>query len=84
MAQSTSAEKAVAAKNTVTLTDNSTGRSWEIPVLEGTAGPRVIDVRRLYADTGFFTYDPGYTSTGSCDSTITFIDGDEGVLRHGG
>ncbi|MEE8188209.1 MAG: citrate synthase [Kiloniellales bacterium] len=84
MAQSTTAEKAVAAKNTVTLTDNSTGRSWEMPVLEGTAGPRVIDVRRLYADTGFFTYDPGYTSTGSCDSTITYIDGDEGILLHGG
>jgi len=84
MASSPPAEKAASGKNTVTLTDNSSGRSWEMPIMEGTTGPRVIDVRRLYADTGFFTYDPGYTSTASCDSTLTFIDGDEGVLMHHG
>jgi len=84
MASSPPAEKAASGKNTVTLTDNSSGRSWEMPILEGTTGPRVIDVRHLYADTGFFTYDPGYTSTASCDSTLTFIDGDEGVLMHHG
>ncbi len=84
MPTSPPAEKAASSKNTVTLTDNSSGRSWEMPIMEGTTGPRVIDVRRLYADTGFFTYDPGYTSTASCDSTLTFIDGDEGVLMHHG
>lgn len=52
--------------------------------MEGNVGPRAIDVRRLYADTGFFTYDPGYTSTASCDSSLTYIDGDEGVLLHHG
>src|SRR5690606_11007572 len=58
--------------------------SWEFPILEGSTGPRVIDVRKLYAETGLFTYDPGFTSTGSCDSAITYIDGDEGVLMHRG
>src|SRR5687768_806897 len=71
-------------KNSVTLTDNRTGRSWEFPVLDGSIGPSVIDIRKLYAETGSFTYDPGYTSTGSCESKITFIDGDEGVLLHRG
>ena len=52
--------------------------------MEGTVGPRVIDVRRLYAETGCFTYDPGYTSTGSCESRITYIDGEEGVLLYRG
>ncbi len=68
----------------VTLIDHRTGKRFELPVLGGTEGPRVIDVRRLYNDTGYFTYDPGYTSTGSCDSTITFIDGEQGILRHRG
>jgi citrate synthase len=84
MASSTPAAKASSRKKTVTLTDNSSGRSWEMPILEGSTGPRVIDVRRLYADTGFFTYDPGYTSTASCDSALTYIDGDEGILMHRG
>ena len=60
--------------NTVTLTDNGTGRSYELPILSGSIGPRVIDIRKLYADTDYFTYDPGFTSTGSCESKITFID----------
>ena len=67
-----------------TLTENSTGNSFELPVLEGSVGPRVIDVRNLYAETGCFTYDPGYTSTGSCESTITYIDGEDGVLLYRG
>src|SRR3546814_8351067 len=46
--------------------------------------PEVIDVRKLYGDQGFFTYDPGFTSTGSCESAITFIDGEAGVLLHRG
>jgi len=70
--------------NTVTLTDNTTGQSWDLPVMDGTLGPRVIDVRRLYADTGMFTFDPGFTSTASCESGITYIDGEDGVLLHGG
>ncbi len=69
---------------TVTLIDNSTGKTIELPILKGSVGPKVIDVRRLYAETGFFTYDPGYTSTGSCNSNITYIDGEEGILRHRG
>ncbi|MGO1074761.1 citrate synthase [Inquilinus sp. CA228] len=71
-------------QKTVTLTDNSTGKSVELPVIDGTMGPSVIDIRKLYAETGMFTYDPGFTSTGSCDSQITFIDGDEGILLHRG
>ena len=72
------------AAETVTLIDNKTGKRYELPVIAGTEGPRVIDVRRLYADTGMFTFDPGYTSTASCESAITFIDGEAGVLRHRG
>ena len=53
-------------------------------VLAGSVGPEVIDIRKLYADTGMFTYDPGFTSTASCESALTYIDGDEGVLLHRG
>ena len=60
------------------------GESFELPVLSPTAGPDVIDVRKLYAQAGVFTYDPGFTSTASCDSTITYIDGDKGELLHRG
>jgi len=67
-----------------TLTDNRTGQSYELPVIQGSTGPDVIDVRRLYAETDCFTYDPGFTSTGSCESKITFIDGDKGILRYRG
>ncbi len=70
--------------DTFTLTDNRTGKTYELPVLKGTLGPDVIDVRKLYADTGCFTYDPGFTSTGSCESKITFIDGEKGILLYRG
>ncbi|MCR8828097.1 citrate synthase [Pseudosulfitobacter koreensis] len=60
------------------------GKDYELPIHTPTAGPDVLDIRKLYAQAGVFTYDPGYTSTASCDSTITFIDGDEGVLLHRG
>jgi citrate synthase len=60
------------------------GTEVEAPVRSGTIGPDVIDIRKLYAQTGAFTYDPGFTSTASCDSAITYIDGDEGVLLHRG
>ena len=78
------AAAAGASEESFTLTDNRTGESIEMPVLEGSEGPPVIDVRRLYAETGCFTYDPGYTSTGSCESKITFIDGDKGILLYRG
>ena len=60
------------------------GKPLDFPVLQGTLGPDVIDVRKLYGQTGMFTYDPGFTSTASCSSKITYIDGDEGVLLHRG
>ncbi len=69
---------------TFTLTDNASGESFELPVIPGTMGPSVIDVRKLYAQTGHFTYDPGFTSTGSCESGLTYIDGDVGQLLHRG
>ncbi len=71
-------------KKHMTLTDNSSGKSWDLPVMEGTLGPSVVDVRKLYGDTEHFTFDPGFTSTGSCESKITYIDGDEGILLHRG
>jgi citrate synthase len=76
--------KTAPAKETATLTENATGRSWELPIMTGTIGPKVIDVRRLYSETGYFTFDPGYTSTGSCQSAITYIDGDKGELFYRG
>jgi citrate synthase len=60
------------------------GRKTEHPVRKGTLGPDVVDISRLYAEQGVFTYDPGFVSTGSCDSDITFIDGDKGVLLYRG
>ena len=57
-------------KKPFTLFDNETGQSIELPVLKGTEGPDVLDIRNLYKDTGLFTYDPGYTSTTSCNSAI--------------
>ncbi|MDX2289525.1 MAG: citrate synthase [Hyphomicrobiaceae bacterium] len=60
------------------------GKSTELPVRSGTVGPDVIDVGKLYKDTGCFTYDPGFTSTANCSSRITYIDGDAGVLLHRG
>ncbi|WP_448664940.1 citrate synthase [Sphingomonas sp. CJ20] len=60
------------------------GKDVEYPILTGSTGPDVVDIRKLYAQTGMFTYDPGFTSTASCESGLTFIDGDEGVLLHRG
>src|SRR5918996_905636 len=72
------------AKSTATLTDNETGKSYEFPIIHGTIGPRLVDIRKLYGESGMFTYDPGFTSTGSCGSQITYIDGDEGILLYRG
>jgi citrate synthase len=60
------------------------GKTNGYPVLPGTVGPEVVDIRKLYAQTGRFTYDPGFTSTASCESKITYIDGDEGILLYRG
>jgi citrate synthase len=60
------------------------GKSHELPLIHGTIGPDVVDISKLYAATGNFTFDPGFTSTAACKSTITYIDGDEGVLLHRG
>ena len=60
------------------------GNSYDLPVMSPSAGPDVIDIRKLYAQAKVFTYDPGFTSTASCDSNITFIDGDKGELLHRG
>jgi citrate synthase len=72
------------ANHTFTLTDNASGESYELPVYQGAIGPNVIDVSKLYAQTNHFTYDPGFTSTGSCESEITYIDGEEGILLYRG
>src|SRR6266436_2665681 len=56
------------AKSTATLTDNETGKSYEFPIIHGTVGPRLVDIRKMYGESDMFTYDPGFTSTGSCGS----------------
>ena len=60
------------------------GKELELKTLSGTVGPSVLDIRSLYSNLGVFTYDPGYGSTGSCESGITYIDGEEGILLHRG
>src|SRR3546814_17704379 len=70
------------ADKTVALKIGDSEKSY--PVLSGSVGPDVIDIRKLYGETGAFTYDPGFTSTASCESKITYIDGAEGVLLHRG
>ena len=69
---------------TEAVTLSSDKGNFEFPVLEGSVGPEVIDIRKLYAETGMFTYDPGFTSTASCQSAITYIDGEKGILLHRG
>ena len=68
----------------VSIAFHADGKQYELPVLGGTHGPKLIDVRRLYAETGYLTYDPGFMSTASCDSAITYIDGEAGILLHRG
>lgn len=67
-------------KATLTIGD----KNYDLPILKGSTGPDVLDVRKLYGDSDHFTFDPGFTSTASCESKITFIDGDAGVLLHRG
>ncbi len=59
-------------------------KSWEFPIMQGSEGPRVIDISKLYGETDYFTFDPGFMSTASCESKITYIDGDKGILRYRG
>jgi citrate synthase len=73
-----------AGTGTVTITLDGTNKSTTIKLIDGTIGPSVADIRKLYADLGIFTYDPGYGGTAACESKITYIDGDEGVLLHRG
>ena len=70
------------AARTATLTLGD--KTVELPVLSGSTGPDVIDIRKLYGATDAFTYDPGFTSTAACESALTFIDGDVGTLLHRG
>src|SRR3977135_3523740 len=72
------------AKQSVTVSLDGTNKSTSLPLLSGSIGPDVFDIRKLYGDLGVFTYDPGYGVTASCDSKITYIDGDEGVLLYRG
>ncbi|MGZ5001133.1 MAG: citrate/2-methylcitrate synthase, partial [Methylomonas sp.] len=74
----------MADSKTINLTLNDQQKPYELPILSGSLGPDVIDIRRLHAQTGLFTYDPGFTSTAACTSKITFIDGDAGVLLYRG
>ena len=71
-------------KNHVLLQNEAAQISCDLPVLSGTIGPDVVDIRTLYGKTGMFTYDPGFTSTASCSSKITYIDGDKGILLYRG
>jgi len=74
-------DKRVNKKIQIALPNN---KKINLPLIESTLGPSVIDVRNLYKETGYFTFDPGFLSTGSCESKITFIDGSKGILLHRG
>ncbi len=78
------------AANTATASETNTaqmiidGKTYEFPILQGKEGPSTIDISSLYTQSGYFTYDPGFLSTAACKSSITYIDGDEGILRYRG
>jgi citrate synthase len=71
-------------KESLTIRDNRTGKEVELPIIEGTVGPGVVDITKFYRDFGLFTLDPGFKSTASCTSDITFIDGEKGILEYRG
>ncbi|MFC0243151.1 citrate synthase [Rhodopseudomonas telluris] len=73
-----------ATTNNKTATLTVGNKTYDLPILTGTVGPDVVDIAKLYGQTGMFTYDPGFTSTASCQSKITYIDGDAGVLQYRG
>src|SRR5216683_3887603 len=68
----------------ITITMEGSNKSSTVPLIPGTIGPSVFDIRKMYDQLGLFTYDPGYGGTAACDSKITYIDGDVGVLLHRG
>lgn len=70
--------------DTVTMTDNRTGKQIECPIIDGVYGAPVIDMKTLYKEMGMFTYDPGFMTTASCRSSITYLDGEKGILLHRG
>jgi citrate synthase len=72
------------ANRTVSVTDSETGKTIELPIMQGTVGTPVIDIRKLQTELGYFTFDPGFMATASCKSRLTYIDGDKGQLMHGG
>ena len=69
---------------TVTITDNRTGKKVECPILNGVYGAPVIDTKTLYKELGMFAFDPGFVTTASCKSNITYLDGEKGILLHRG
>ena len=71
-------------QGSITITLDGTNKSTTLPLLGGTLGPHVADIRKLYGDLGIFTFDPGYGATAACESTITYIDGDAGILLYRG
>ena len=72
------------AKRFITVSLEGSNKTSSLPLVGGTLGPAVADIRKLYGDLGIFTYDPGYGATASCASKITYIDGDEGILLYRG
>ena len=72
------------AKHTVTITDNRTGQQIELPVRQATEGPDAVDIGRFFRELGYFTYDPGFVSTASCHSKLTYLDGNQGKLMYRG
>src|SRR5579884_1797534 len=78
----TEKKTAAASGKQATLTIDS--KTVNFPIYDGTEGPSVIDIAKLYGETGYFTYDQGFMSTAACESKITYIDGDAGILRYRG
>src|SRR5579864_312604 len=72
------------ANGSVTISVDGTNASLKLPLISGSIGPSVADIRKLYSDLGVFTYDPGYGGTAACESKITYIDGDKGILLYRG
>jgi len=71
-------------EHTVTITDSKTGKQFTLPVREGVLGPAAVDIGRFFRESGYFSYDPGFLSTASCQSSLTYLDGSKGELLYGG
>jgi citrate synthase len=72
------------AKKTLTICDNRTGKTLELPIYSGTMGPDAVDIGTLFQELDLFTLDPGFRSTAACQSEITYIDGPKGLLMYRG